>query len=95
MAEVVVNPFRKLSTVFAPRQVAAIKGAPGAMVTNAPIVAMFAPRSDELMRCLPGRMVGVDLMRPASFKKATIDPVNVTPPIRTPKYAVTMCRVET
>jgi hypothetical protein len=94
MAAVVVNPFRKLNTVFAPRQVAAIRGAPGAIVTNAPMVAMLAPRSDELITCLPGRMVGEDLMRPANFRKATIEPVKVTPPMRTPRYAVTICRVE-
>lgn len=95
IAAVVVNPFRKLSTVFAPKQAAATTGAPGAIVTNAPMVARFAPKRDELTTCLPGRIVGEDFMRPANFIKATTEPVKVTPPMRTPRYAVTICRVET
>lgn len=94
IAAVVVNPFKKLRIVFAPKHAAATTGAPGAMVTNAPIVATFAPNSDVLTICLPGRIVGEDLMRPASFRNATIDPVKVTPPMRTPRYAVTICNVE-
>jgi hypothetical protein len=81
MAAVVVKPLRKLSTVFAARHVAATAGAPGAMATNAPMVATLAPRSDEFTRCRPGRTFGREDMRPASLRKATIEPVKVTPPM--------------
>lgn len=50
------------------------------METNAPIVAKLAPRSEELIKCRPGRIFGLDRMRPASLRKATIEPVKVTPP---------------
>lgn len=50
------------------------------MVTNAPIVPALAARRDELIRCRPGRIVGREDMRPASFMNATIEPVNVMPP---------------
>lgn len=86
MAAVVVKPFKKLSTVFAARHPAAIAGAPGAMVMNAPIDAMLAPRSELFIRCRPGRASGREDMRPASFKNATIDPVNVTPPAGTHQH---------
>jgi hypothetical protein len=36
-----------------------------------------------------GKMRGLEDMRPESFKKATMDPVKVIPPTRTPRYAVT------
>ena len=85
MAEVVVKPLRKLRIVFAPRHVAAIIGDPGAIVKNAPIDATFAPRSDVFTRCFPGRTTGEDFTRPASFRNATIEPVKVTPPMRTPR----------
>ena len=82
MAEVVVKPLAKLKAVFAARHVAAIAGAPGAIVTNAPIVATLAPNIDAFTRCRPGRMVGLDDIRPANFINATTEPVNVTPPVK-------------
>jgi hypothetical protein len=85
IAAVVVYPFKKLSRVFAPRQAAAIPGLAGAKVTNAPIVATLVPSKVELRRCRPGRTSGLDDMRPASFKNATIEPVKVTPPIEVSK----------
>jgi hypothetical protein len=94
IAAVVVYPLMKLRRVFAPRQVAAITGLAGAMVTKAPIVATLLASNVELITCLPGRIFGLDAMRPESFMKATIEPVNVTPPMRTPRYAVTICKVE-
>lgn len=66
--------------MFAPRKQAATRGADGAMVMNAAIDAIFAPKSDELIRCLPGKANGLELMRPDSFKNATMEPVNVMPP---------------
>jgi hypothetical protein len=80
MAAVVVKPFKKLSTVLAPKQAAATAGAPGAIVTNAPIVATLAPSNEEFTRCLPGSIVGLEDIRPASLRKATIEPVKVIPP---------------
>lgn len=81
MAAVVVYPLRKLSTAFPARQQAAMTGEPGAMARNVPIVAMFAPSRDEFSACLgPGSLIGLEDIRPASFMKATIDPVKVTPP---------------
>jgi hypothetical protein len=82
IAAVVVYPFRKLSMVLEPRHAAAIAGAPGAIETNAPMVAMFAPSNEELTKCLPGKILGLDDIRPASLRKATIEPVKVTPPIQ-------------
>jgi len=78
IAEVVVKPFAKLRAVFATRQVAAMAGAPGAIVMKAPIVATLAPSNVLLIRCLPGRIVGREDILPASFMNATILPVNVT-----------------
>jgi hypothetical protein len=34
------------------------------------------------MRCRPGSFTGFEDIFPASFPKATIEPVNVTPPIK-------------
>ena len=62
------------------KHAAAIKGAPGAMVINAPMVPTLAARRDELIRCRPGSLSGLEDMRPASLRKATTEPVNVTPP---------------
>ena len=80
MAAVVVKPWTKLSAVFAERHAAAMAGAPGAMVRNAPIVPALAARRLELMICRPGRTVGRDDILPASLRKATMLPVNVIPP---------------
>jgi hypothetical protein len=56
-------------------------GEPGAKARKVPIVAMLAPRREELTRCRgPGILIGFDDMRPASLRNATTDPVNVTPP---------------
>lgn len=81
IAAVVVNPFIKLNAVFAPRHVAAIAGDPGAIVRKVPIASMFEPSNPELTRCRPGRTLGLDDIRPASLRNATIDPVKVTPPM--------------
>src|SRR5271154_3951056 len=83
MAAVVVQPLAKLRIELAARQVAAMAGAPGAIVTNAPIVATLAPRREALIRCLPGRTIGREDKRPPSLRNATMDPVNVTPPAHT------------
>ena len=56
-------------------------GFAGAMVRKAPMVAALLPSRVELITCRPGRIVGRDAMRPASFMNATIEPVNVIPPI--------------
>ena len=80
IAAVVVNPFVKLRAAFAERHMAATAGAPGAMVTKAPIVAALAAKRLELMTWRPGRLIGLDPIRPESLKKATREPVNVTPP---------------
>lgn len=81
IAAVVVKPLMKLNTAFAPRNPAATRGTEGAMDMNAPMDKMFAPKREPLIKCLPGRVRGLEDMRPASFKKATIDPVNVMPPV--------------
>lgn len=66
---------------MAARAPAAITGLPGAMVINAPIVAAFVASKPELMTWRPGRSFGFDDILPASFMKATMDPVKVIPPI--------------
>jgi hypothetical protein len=80
MAAVVVYPFKKLRAVLAPRHVAAIAGEPGAIETKAPIVAKLEPNKVELTKCRPGRICGLDDIRPANFRNATREPVKVTPP---------------
>ena len=70
----VVHPFANDRTVFAARQVAAMAGAVGAMVRNTPIVAMLVASMPELMRCRPGRTVGREDIRPASFINARMEP---------------------
>jgi hypothetical protein len=75
-----VNPFKKLNTVFAPRHAAAMNGAFGAIVRKAPNVSAFAPRRLLFIRWRPGRMRGRDVILPASLRKATMEPVKVTPP---------------
>ncbi len=94
IAAVVVYPFKKLRTVLADNAIAAIIGDPGAMVTKAPIVAMLAPKREEFTTCRPRKASGREDIRPASLRKATIEPVKVIPPIMTPKYAVTRWSVE-
>lgn len=81
IAAVVVKPLMKLKTAFAPRKPAATIGTDGAIVTKAAMDAMFAPNKELLMRCFPGRVSGLDDMRPANFKNATMEPVKVTPPV--------------
>ena len=80
MAAVVVMPLIKLKMVFAPRKPAATRGTEGAIVTKAPIVAMFVASKEELTKCFAGIARGREDMRPASLRKATTDPVNVIPP---------------
>ena len=72
----------KLSTVLAPKYAAATRGTVGAAERNAPMVNTFAPNRVELITWRPGSMSGLDDMRPASFRNATIEPVNVTPPMK-------------
>lgn len=76
-------PLIKLRAALAASAPAAIMGLPGAMVTKAPIVAMLAVNKLELMRCLPGRIEGLEETLPASLRKATMEPVKVMPPILT------------
>lgn len=96
IAAVVVYPFRKLRMALPVRHAAAIAGDPGARARNVPIVAMLAPRRELFRKCLgPGIRIGLEDMRPASLRKATMEPVKVTPPIRTPRYPATRCSVET
>lgn len=94
MAAVVVKPLMKLRSVLTPRYPAATKGIVGAAVTKAVIVSAFAPSKLALMKCRPGIINGLEPILPASFKKATIDPVKVIPPMTTPRYAVTWCNIE-
>lgn len=68
--------------VLADKHIAATVGAPGAIVTNAPMVPAFAARRLEFIKCLPGKMVGREDILPASLRKATIEPVNVMPPAK-------------
>ena len=82
MAAVVSQPLAKLSAVLPNKQAAPIIGAVGAIVMKAPMVNAFAPNRELLMICLPGSVSGREDTRPASLRKATIEPVNVTPPNR-------------
>jgi hypothetical protein len=84
IAAVVVKPFAKLSKVEAPRNPAAIIGVAGAAERNPAMQAPFAPRRPILVRCfaLGNRTKDLDDIWPDNFINATIDPVNVTPPIK-------------
>lgn len=55
-------------------------GLPGAIVTKAPMVAMFDANNPELRKCRPGSIFGFEDILPPSFKNATMDPVKVMPP---------------
>ena len=46
--------------------------------------AMIAMRAPRLSQLRPGRVSGADLILPASLPQATIDPVKVTAPMKTP-----------
>lgn len=80
MAAVVVNPFKKLRIVLAPKKLAATRGVDGAIAMKPAIVRAFAPSREPLTKCFPGSTKGFEDMRPANLRKATTDPVNVTPP---------------
>lgn len=80
IADVVVYPLTKLRKALAAKAPAAIIGLPGAIVTNAPIVAIFVPNNAELSAWRPLKSLGLEDMRPASFMNATIEPVKVIPP---------------
>lgn len=82
MAAVVVKPLMKLKIVLAPSSPTAIIGAEGAMDTNAAMESIFAPRRELLTRCFPGRTNGFDDILEESLRKATMEPVNVIPPMR-------------
>jgi hypothetical protein len=79
-AAVSVYPLMKLSKVFKPKYPAATAGTAGAAAKNPPRAARFIPSKEPLIRCRPGSMRGLDDTFPASLRKATIEPVNVTPP---------------
>jgi hypothetical protein len=79
-AAVSVYPLMKLSKAFKPKYPAATAGTAGAATKNPPMAARFTPIRELLMRWRPGRVSGRDDIFPASLRKATIDPVNVTPP---------------
>lgn len=71
----VVQPLAKDKAALPARHMAPIAGAVGAKVRKAPIVAALAASMPPLMRCRPGSMRGRELMRPASFRKARMDPI--------------------
>ncbi len=78
---VVVKPLIKLSRALAPRYEAATSGVPTPMERNPAIVTAFAPRREALMRCLPGKLSGLEDILPANLKNATSEPVKVIPPV--------------
>ena len=84
-----MKPLAKLNAALAVRHAAAMAGAPGAAVAMkaahcSHIGVASSPAVDEVFR--PGRIFGSGLdMRPASFMNATMEPVKVMPPMRTPR----------
>jgi hypothetical protein len=71
----------KLKIALAPRKDAATTGVVGAIAKKPAIVSTLAPKSELLIRCFPGSIKGFDDILAASFKKATIEPVKVMPPM--------------
>ena len=53
-------------------------------ITNQTVSAAKATRAPTLRTFLPGSIIGADLMRADSLRLATIEPVNVTAPMKTP-----------
>ena len=88
MAAVVVYPLMKLSTVLAPRKDAATTGVVGIIDKKPAMVNTFAPNRELFTKCPPGSARGLDDIRPASFKNATIEPVNVIPPVKIVKLNI-------
>jgi hypothetical protein len=86
IAAVVVNPLIKLRAAFVAKKAAATSGAVGAAERKPAIVRAFAPRSELLTKCRLGNIKGLEDMRPASLRKATIEPVKVIPPDRTDNH---------
>ena len=86
IAAVVVKPLMKLNTVFAPRKAAATRGVMVAVERKPAMVRALAPSNELLIRCLPGSMRGFEVIRPANFRNATTEPVNVIPPIESKDY---------
>lgn len=94
MAAVVVYPFKKLRTAFPVRHAAAMMGEPGAIARKVPIVAILAPSSELFTRCRgPGILMGLEDMRPASLRKATTEPVKVTPPMDVSYEIYSLCHI--
>ena len=54
------------------------------MITYQTVSATNTTSAPTLRMFLPGSMSGFDDMRPESFRNATIDPVKVTAPMKTP-----------
>jgi hypothetical protein len=71
----VVHPLAIDKAALPARHIAPIAGAVGAKVRKAPIVAALAASMPPFMRCRPGSTRGRELMRPASFRKARMDPI--------------------
>ncbi len=53
-------------------------------ITNATVSATKAARAPRLMKLRPGSISGFDLIRADNLRNATIEPVNVTAPMKTP-----------
>jgi len=79
-AAVVVYPLMKLRIALVHKKPAARAGVAGAIERKPTMETVFAPKSELLIRCRRGSTRGLEDMRPANFKKATIDPVKVIPP---------------
>lgn len=80
MAAVVVYPLMKLRAALIPKKDAATAGVVGAIDKNPANVSALAPRRELLIICFPGKANGLADILAASFKYATMDPVNVMPP---------------
>ena len=54
------------------------------LTTNQTVSATNSTSAPRFRKFLPGSTSGADLMRADSLRKATIEPVNVTAPMKTP-----------
>ena len=55
-------------------------------ITNQMVSTAKAARAPRLIRFLPGSTIGLDLIRADSLRNATIEPVKVTAPMKTPMH---------
>ncbi len=92
IAAEVVQPLREAKRRVTARHMAPMAGAAGANGQERSHTGCVGGEHAAIDEVSTGQDCGLGVILPASFRKARIDPVKVTPPIKTPRYAVVMCK---